>query len=305
MSGNFDPYFALLEIVPESGPMTFYRLLGIGRFESDSVVINGAADQRREQLRQVASGPHRQHTLKLLKQVETARRCLTNEVSRNEYETKLRALLAKGSGRPSAKHSAGKKSPQRQSASSARASTRSKPESPTAQQRRRVAGEKRKAASRKYMVIGGILLGTVGLLAAFVVPGLLASTEEPSRLQTDQLSQVAAAAPSTGGEPAAAAKTTPKEPKQPSNIGRSSSPPATIAAADGSANDETQQVDSPTSTPAMAEPTEELTSSEPAQEPTEPGLAMAKTSEQSPHQSTINKVFAQKTGRFLDQHCIR
>ena len=305
MSGNFDPYFALLEIVPESGPMTFYRLLGIGRFESDSVVINGAADQRREQLRQVASGPHRQHTLKLLKQVETARRCLTNEVSRNEYETKLRALLAKGSGRPSAKHSAGKKSPQRQSASSARASTRSKPESPTAQQRRRVAGEKRKAASRKYMVIGGILFGTVGLLAAFVVPGLLASTEEPSRLQTDQLSQVAAAAPSTGGEPAAAAKTTPKEPKQPSNIGRSSSPPATIAAADGSANDETQQVDSPTSTPAMAEPTEELTSSEPAQEPTEPGLAMAKTSEQSPHQSTINKVFAQKTGRFLDQHCIR
>lgn len=314
MPDEFDPYSALLGIASGSRPLTLYRLLGIEPFESDADVIAAAANRRRKQLRQTETGPHRKHTLKLIKQVETARRCLINEVSRNEYDEKLRARLAKGSA-PSPTDRSDRKNftPKPGSAKTKRRSTTSKPQArkPRRQQRepsrrgnRSSAQTKRNnAGSLKSRAIGGVLLGAVCLLAFLFVPAMLAPPEEPLGSQNSQQASIAAAdvseAASSGtlkNAPPSSAVSDSKVADQAASTDSSPANTTTVATPDASVADVAQPADSHRPTVTMAEPEEE---------PTKATFAMAETNTPPVNQPAIDKAFSQNTGPFFDQHCIR
>ena len=56
MAKIFDPYYKWLGIAPEERPPTHYRLLGLNLFESDSDVIEAAADRQMTYLQEVSQG---------------------------------------------------------------------------------------------------------------------------------------------------------------------------------------------------------------------------------------------------------
>ena len=55
---QFDPYRIWLGIPRDEQPADHYRLLGIGRFESDVTVISNAADRQMMHVRGFQSGEH-------------------------------------------------------------------------------------------------------------------------------------------------------------------------------------------------------------------------------------------------------
>ena len=61
---------------PAEQPPNYYRLLGISLFESDTDVIEVAADQRMAIFRSFQAGPHSDLTQKLLNEVTAAKLCL-------------------------------------------------------------------------------------------------------------------------------------------------------------------------------------------------------------------------------------
>ena len=91
MSDSFDAYHKWLGIPPSQQPPNHYRLLGIDVFESDSEVIDVAANQRMSYLQDVAAGPHVELSQKLLNEISSARRCLLNADEKTAYDETLRA----------------------------------------------------------------------------------------------------------------------------------------------------------------------------------------------------------------------
>jgi len=98
MSEKFDPYHTWLGISPHEQPPHFYRLLGIGLFESDPAVIAGAADRQMAYVRTFQAGPRGAHTQKLLNELAKARHSLLDPQERAAYDQWLRNWLASGAG---------------------------------------------------------------------------------------------------------------------------------------------------------------------------------------------------------------
>ena len=94
MAKEFDPYHVWLGIPPKDQPPNHYRLLGIELFEDHSDVIDAAANRQNSYLHEMAAGPNRKHSQKLMTEIAAARRCLLNDQSREKYDETLRAMLA-------------------------------------------------------------------------------------------------------------------------------------------------------------------------------------------------------------------
>jgi len=90
MAKKFDPYDKWFNIPAGEQPPDHYRLLGIDRFESETAVINEAAEQRVAFLHDVATGPQVAMTQRLLNEVAAARLCLTDPEKKSAYDAKLR-----------------------------------------------------------------------------------------------------------------------------------------------------------------------------------------------------------------------
>lgn len=90
MAKKFDPYDRWFNIPPGEQPPDHYRLLGIDRFESETAVINEAAEQRVAFLHDVATGPQVAMTQRLLNEVAAARLCLTDPEKKSAYDAKLK-----------------------------------------------------------------------------------------------------------------------------------------------------------------------------------------------------------------------
>src|SRR4051794_33838873 len=100
MDDRFDPYHAWLSIPPKDQPPNHYRLLGLDLFESESDVIERAADRQRTYLRQHQNGPHARDSQRLLNEVSQAALCLLNAAEKQRYDATLRAKPAKSAPPP-------------------------------------------------------------------------------------------------------------------------------------------------------------------------------------------------------------
>jgi hypothetical protein len=87
---SFDPYYEWLGIPPDEQPADQYRLLGIRRFESNSKVIENAAERQLLLLKTFQNGPHGPLTQRLMNEVSAARVCLLHERKRAEYDAELK-----------------------------------------------------------------------------------------------------------------------------------------------------------------------------------------------------------------------
>ena len=91
---EFDPYHMWLGIPPKDQPPHHYRLLGIEVFEDNADVIDTAANRHTSYLHDVATGPHRTESQRLLNEIAAARRCLLDRERKAAYDEKLKAELA-------------------------------------------------------------------------------------------------------------------------------------------------------------------------------------------------------------------
>ena len=66
---TFDPYYKWLGITREEQPPTYYRLLGISPFESDSELIQAAVDRQIVYIQAFQAGPNAELAEQLLSQV--------------------------------------------------------------------------------------------------------------------------------------------------------------------------------------------------------------------------------------------
>jgi hypothetical protein len=94
MAEAFDPYYTWLGIPPEEQPADYYRLLGVRRYESNSDVINNAADQRMAHIRTFQAGKRSAESQKLLNELAAAVVCLASPQKRAAYDEQLRAQEA-------------------------------------------------------------------------------------------------------------------------------------------------------------------------------------------------------------------
>lgn len=93
MSDTFDPYHKWLGIPSSEQPPNHYRLLGVGLFEPDADVIDAAANQRMSYLQDMATGPHMDHSQRLLNEIAAARLALLKPAARVEYDAQLQAQI--------------------------------------------------------------------------------------------------------------------------------------------------------------------------------------------------------------------
>jgi serine/threonine protein kinase len=100
MSGAFDPFREWLDIPPAEQPPHYYRLLGLRPFESDSVSIAHAADDRATLVGRHFDGPHAAVAQKLLERIEAVRAQLLNAERKAAYDTTLRQKLAAAGSAP-------------------------------------------------------------------------------------------------------------------------------------------------------------------------------------------------------------
>ena len=100
---DFNAYHKWLGIPPEEQPPNYYRLLGITLFEKDRAVIIAALDQRQLFLQKKSVGPQGNLAEPLLEQLQQARLCLLNRLTRAQYDSKLRqqGVTAPGTAVPS------------------------------------------------------------------------------------------------------------------------------------------------------------------------------------------------------------
>src|SRR5688572_6264005 len=89
MAETFDPYHKWLGIPPREQPVSHYRLLGIGDFESDPQVIESAADRQMAHVRTFQTGPHGNLSQKLLNELAAAKVCLLNPSKKAAYDATL------------------------------------------------------------------------------------------------------------------------------------------------------------------------------------------------------------------------
>ena len=87
---DFDAYHKWLGIAPEDQPPHYYRLLGISLFEKDRTVIISALDQRQTFLKQKLVGPQGELAEPLLEELQKARLCLLNRLTKAQYDSTLR-----------------------------------------------------------------------------------------------------------------------------------------------------------------------------------------------------------------------
>jgi formylglycine-generating enzyme len=87
---DFDPYHKWLGIPVTERPVSKYRLLGIGDFESDREVISAAAERQTIYLRTLQAGEHEVLVAQLLNEVSQARVTLLNADQKAEYDEELR-----------------------------------------------------------------------------------------------------------------------------------------------------------------------------------------------------------------------
>ena len=90
---EFNPYHKWLGVPVSEQPPNHYRLLGIALFENDADVIETAADQRMALLRTFQTGQYAALSQRLLNELATARLCLLDPASRQEYDEELRRRL--------------------------------------------------------------------------------------------------------------------------------------------------------------------------------------------------------------------
>ena len=90
---EFNPYHRWLQIPPSEQPPSHYRLLGLVMFESESEVIDNAADQRIAHLRTVQSGPNGRLAQNIINEVSQARIVLLNAEKKAKYDAQLRAEI--------------------------------------------------------------------------------------------------------------------------------------------------------------------------------------------------------------------
>ncbi len=88
---DFNAYHKWLGIPPEEQPPNYYRLLGIALFEKDRDVIIAAIDQRQVYLKQKSVGPRGELVGPLLEELQKARLCLLNRLTKANYDSTLRA----------------------------------------------------------------------------------------------------------------------------------------------------------------------------------------------------------------------
>ncbi len=87
---DFNAYHKWLGIPPEEQPPNYYRLLGISLFEKDRDVIISALDQRQVYLKQKSVGPRGELAEPLLEELQQARLCLLNRLTKAKYDSSLR-----------------------------------------------------------------------------------------------------------------------------------------------------------------------------------------------------------------------
>ena len=89
MADKFDPYYQWLGIPPKDQPPSHYRLLGVEEFESNSNVIEAAAERQSTYLHEVSMGPNIKESQKLLNEVAAAKICLLNAEKKAAYDAEL------------------------------------------------------------------------------------------------------------------------------------------------------------------------------------------------------------------------
>lgn len=87
---DFNAFHQWLGIPPEEQPPHFYRLLGVSLFEKDRAVIVAALDQRQLFLQKKLAGPQGDLAKPLLEQLQQARLCLLNRLTKAQYDKLLR-----------------------------------------------------------------------------------------------------------------------------------------------------------------------------------------------------------------------
>ncbi|QDT07729.1 hypothetical protein K227x_61570 [Rubripirellula lacrimiformis] len=90
----FDPLHQWLGIPAADQPPNHYRLLGLAMFESETDVINAAADRQLAFLHSMANGERAADAEDLSNQVSAARLCLVSRPKKKIYDDRLRALIA-------------------------------------------------------------------------------------------------------------------------------------------------------------------------------------------------------------------
>ncbi|MCH8044302.1 MAG: hypothetical protein IID44_11350 [Planctomycetes bacterium] len=93
MAESFDPYRVWLGIPPQEQPPNYYRLLGVGLFESDPDVIASAADRQMAHVRTFQNGPRAKLSQEILNELSAANVCLQVAEKRGRYEKLLRSEL--------------------------------------------------------------------------------------------------------------------------------------------------------------------------------------------------------------------
>lgn len=90
---EFDPYHFWLGIPPADQPPNHYRLLGIDLYETDSRVIDHAADRQMTFLHECSLGEHLAESQQLLNEVSAARICLLDPQAKAGYDETLETAL--------------------------------------------------------------------------------------------------------------------------------------------------------------------------------------------------------------------
>ena len=96
---DFDAYHKWLGIPAAEQPPNHYRLLGVSLFEKDKDVLIAALDQRQRFLMQKAVGPRGELVGPMMEQLQHARLCLLNRLTKAQYDSMLRQ---QGVGAPAA-----------------------------------------------------------------------------------------------------------------------------------------------------------------------------------------------------------
>lgn len=94
MSADFDPYYYFLGIPLADRPVDHYRLLGVERFESNTEIIEVAANRQMAYLQFYESGQHAREVARLLSEVAQARLCLLARSTKSAYDAELRSKLS-------------------------------------------------------------------------------------------------------------------------------------------------------------------------------------------------------------------
>ncbi len=98
MADAFDPYSQWLGITDPQRPPNHYQLLGLQLFESDTKVIEQAADDRMGLVRTYQTGRWSTESQQLLNELAFAKLCLIDPRKRERYDQQLRVATAATSG---------------------------------------------------------------------------------------------------------------------------------------------------------------------------------------------------------------